>query len=85
MTDGVAVKMIRSEMKVARRHMSPGDLHDYYWGRFTGLALALALGTSDPKGSRGGCPDCHAALPGDGSCCDECGWVLASDGERKPT
>jgi DNA invertase Pin-like site-specific DNA recombinase len=29
------------------------------------------------------CPDCFAALPNDGSCCDDCGWSLGADGIRR--
>jgi hypothetical protein len=76
----IVIKAIRDEMKIARQRMHPGDLCDYYWGRFTGLALAATLLCRG-----GGCPDCRAALPADGSCCDACGWVLASSGERGPT
>lgn len=27
------------------------------------------------------CPDCKAVLPGDGSCCDRCGWTLVGGGD----
>jgi ribosomal protein L37AE/L43A len=27
------------------------------------------------------CPDCSYALPGDGSCCDRCGWTLVGGGD----
>ena len=37
--------------------------------------------------TRFGCPDCGAALRGDGSCCDRCGWVLIGGGDdpRRPS
>lgn len=33
------------------------------------------------------CPDCVATLPGDGSCCDRCGWTWhgGGDDERCPS
>ena len=33
------------------------------------------------------CPDCMATLPGDGSCCDKCGWVMVGGGDdpRRPS
>jgi hypothetical protein len=79
---------IRSEMKVARQRMHPGDMLDYYWGRFTGLSLAIGL-LSDiaaPPGSiTSRCPDCRAFLGLAGLCCDACGWVAASDGQKRAT
>lgn len=27
------------------------------------------------------CPDCHAELRGDGSCCDDCGWTWHGGGD----
>lgn len=82
----IILKQIRDEMRVVRQRMSPGDLCDYYWGRFSGLSLSARLLTDrfcvgDPIR----CPDCGAPMRADGSCCDECKWVLASDGQRRPT
>lgn len=49
----------------------------------------VARSRFDPREHAGLCPDCFASLPADGSCCDECGWILASDmirrRSRRPT
>ena len=29
------------------------------------------------------CPNCKSPLPGDGSCCDECGWVLPVESTKR--
>jgi hypothetical protein len=42
-------------------------------GRIAGLRFALKILGVDWHSN--GCPDCGAALPGDGSCCDACKWV----------
>lgn len=34
-----------------------------------------------PNSHKTGCPDCRASLPGDGSCCDRCGWNLQGGGD----
>lgn len=82
----IVLDAIRGEMKVVRDRMSPGDLQDYYWGRFTGLSLAAKLITDRVcVGDVMRCLDCGAPLRCDGSCCDVCGWVLSADGERRPT
>lgn len=83
MTTNITLHALRREMRRCREQMSPGDLCDYFWGRFSGLSVAAKLLVDDDRHLR--CPDCKAMLPGDGSCCDECGWVLAADGERMPT
>ena len=43
----------------------------------TGIAIDQAIsGRSRESISIGMCPLCAAKLPNDGSCCDECDWVL---------
>lgn len=37
--------------------------------------------TTKTTRTRIACPDCDASLPGDGSCCDVCGWTLKGGGD----
>jgi hypothetical protein len=72
----VAIHRMRVHLEAAR-----DDGGEYGRGKVEGLRLALTMlygivGTEGIiKVGAGGCPDCYAALPGDGSCCDECGWT----------
>ncbi|MCE5277159.1 MAG: hypothetical protein ABFD92_16650 [Planctomycetaceae bacterium] len=78
----LALNAIRKEMAATRPYITTAG--DYAWGRFSGLSLAAFLiDCNHPE--TGHCPDCAAALPADGSCCDACGWVLSSDGLKRRT
>ena len=67
-----AIRVQRCEVLRAVREGFPLTAQ-YQKGLLDGLINALRLLAPDWR--ENGCPDCGAGLPGDGSCCDGCGWV----------
>ena len=77
-------QVLRDSIRQARREccrlQAAGDtvMAAYERGVWHALSNAVRLLTTD--WTPNGCPDCGVALPGDGSCCDACGWVQSEHG-----
>ena len=72
MTKNETIDAMRQSMREERQL----KYQEYYQGRISAFRTAIYWLTE----STSGCPDCHAKLPNDGSCCDACGWVQLNNG-----
>ena len=62
---------IRGRMKIMRNRGVAPAVRYGYWAAMHEV-LGMIVRKPDRRKS---CPDCYADLPGDGSCCDACGWT----------